>query len=82
MPNTTSESRKKQAVRAKISGLRRYALAFLRETERGRFSESTRYLMFDFGTHLLAFAPETGVLMPALEPREVGMLDGKGRRES
>jgi hypothetical protein len=50
---------------AKISGLRRLAGAFLRETERGRFEEQTQRLLVDLGKLALATAPETDVLLPA-----------------
>jgi hypothetical protein len=60
MANTT-RSKEQQAVLAKISGLRKYAVEFLRETERGRLDEQTQRLMADFGKHLLAFAPEASV---------------------
>jgi hypothetical protein len=65
MANSTKRTKEQQAVLAKISGLRRYAHAFLRETERGRFEEQTQRLMVDFGTYLLAFRPETDVLLNA-----------------
>jgi hypothetical protein len=61
MANAT-RTKEQQAVLEKISGLREYAVEFLRETEGGGFGEDTQSLMVDFGKHLLEFAPETVLL--------------------
>jgi hypothetical protein len=60
-----AKTKEQQAVLAKINGLRRYALTFLRETERGRFEEQTQRLLVDLGKLALTTAPETSVLLSA-----------------
>jgi hypothetical protein len=62
MPNTTSESRKKQ-VQARISGIRSLAAALLRETTRGQFTEETRWLLRDLGIQAVVAGFETKVLL-------------------
>jgi hypothetical protein len=70
LANNTTRTRLKQTVGGNTEGLRRFARALLRETERGSFSEQTQRLLFDMGTLALATAFELKTLIAGREPDE------------